>query len=232
MAETTGTAKTIDQLPTKSNILETDYFPIDDGAQSYKVTWGELLKKTGGIKSVETTDNSIVMTMNDGTTITITTSDPNKQDKLTWDTTPTSNSTNPVTSGGIYLAINAVKSDVADNSAAIDANASEIQVNKTAITLLNSDKTTEGSVAYQVTQAIAELIADAPASLDTLKEIADWITQHSDDAAAMNTQILANKKNIEAEVTRAEAAETANANAISALGLEVVNGCLCAVYEE
>ena len=163
MAESTGTAKTIDQLPTKSNILETDYFPIDDGAQSYKVTWGELLKKTGGIKSAETTNNSIVMTMNDGTTITITTSDPNKQDKLTWDTTPTSNSTNPVTSGGIYLAINVVKSDVADNSTAIDANASEIQVNKTAIALLNSDKTTEGSVAYQVTQAIAELIADAPA---------------------------------------------------------------------
>lgn len=34
-----------------------------------------------------------------------------KQDKLTFDSTPTSDSTNPVTSGGIYSAINAVKVD-------------------------------------------------------------------------------------------------------------------------
>ena len=32
--------------------------------------------------------------------------DHNKQDKLTFDTTPTSGSTNPVTSGGVYAALN------------------------------------------------------------------------------------------------------------------------------
>ncbi len=32
--------------------------------------------------------------------------DNNKQDKLTFDTTPTSGSTNPVTSGGVYAALN------------------------------------------------------------------------------------------------------------------------------
>ena len=31
--------------------------------------------------------------------------DQNKQDKLTFDTTPTSGSTNPVTSGGVYAAL-------------------------------------------------------------------------------------------------------------------------------
>ena len=36
-----------------------------------------------------------------------------KQDKLTFDTTPTANSTNPVTSGGIYTQIAAINSQLA-----------------------------------------------------------------------------------------------------------------------
>lgn len=37
----------------------------------------------------------------------------------------------------------------------------------------------------------AKIVAGADASLDTLKEIADWISSHSTDAAAMNSAILA-----------------------------------------
>ena len=52
----------------------------------------------------------------------------------------------------------------------------------------------------QITSAvaakIAEVVANAPEDLDTLKEIADWISAHADDAAAMNTQITENKNNI------------------------------------
>ena len=54
----------------------------------------------------------------------------------------------------------------------------------------------------QITSAvaakIAEIVANAPEDLDTLKEIADWISAHADDAAAMNTQIQTNKDNIAA----------------------------------
>lgn len=54
----------------------------------------------------------------------------------------------------------------------------------------------------QITSAvaakIAEVVADAPEDLDTLKEIADWIKTHANDAAAMNTQITENKSNIAA----------------------------------
>ena len=39
---------------------------------------------------------------------------------------------------------------------------------------------------------IAQIIANAPEDLDTLKEIADWISTHEDSASAMNTAILAN----------------------------------------
>lgn len=50
--------------------------------------------------------------------------------------------------------------------------------------------TGEGSVVKAVADALAKLVADAPESLNTLKEISDWITEHTDDASAMNSEIL------------------------------------------
>ena len=54
----------------------------------------------------------------------------------------------------------------------------------------------------QITSAvaakIAEVVANAPEDLDTLKEIADWIKTHANDASAMNTQINTNKSDISA----------------------------------
>lgn len=40
-------------------------------------------------------------------------------------------------------------------------------------------------------EEVAKIVADAPEAYDTLKEISDWISNHSDDAAAMNSSILA-----------------------------------------
>ena len=51
-------------------------------------------------------------------------------------------------------------------------------------------------ITTEVTAKIAEIVANAPEDLDTLKEIADWISSHADDAAAMNTQIAANTSDI------------------------------------
>ena len=48
-------------------------------------------------------------------------------------------------------------------------------------------------ITTEVTAKIAEVVANAPEDLDTLKEIADWISTHEDSASAMNTAILANK---------------------------------------
>ena len=69
-----------------------------------------------------------------------------------------------------------------------------------------------------VTAKIAEIVANAPEDLDTLKEIADWISAHADDAAAMNTQITENKNNIAANSSSISAMNTAilaNTEAIS-----------------
>ena len=51
-------------------------------------------------------------------------------------------------------------------------------------------------ITTEVTAKIAEVVANAPEDLDTLKEIADWISSHANDAAAMNTEILANTEAI------------------------------------
>ena len=69
----------------------------------------------------------------------------------------------------------------------LDTDEGNISNNTNAINILNG--TGEGSVSKIVADEIAKVIAEAPASLDTLKEIADWISGHEDDAAAMNSAI-------------------------------------------
>lgn len=49
--------------------------------------------------------------------------------------------------------------------------------------------TGEGSISKMIDDKIATIISDAPSSLDTLKEISDWISSHQNDASAMNSAI-------------------------------------------
>lgn len=74
--------------------------------------------------------------------------------------------------------------------------------NKTAIDLLNATApddnqaplgSVERTVSDKVAEEIAKVVANAPEDFDTLKEIADWISTHSDSATAMNSAIQANK---------------------------------------
>ena len=61
------------------------------------------------------------------------------------------------------------------------------------IAVLKGDAQTQGSVAYQ----IAQVVAGADASFDTLKEIADWIINDTVGAAQMANDIQANAQAIE-----------------------------------
>lgn len=70
--------------------------------------------------------------------------------------------------------------------------------NEAAITTLNADETTAGSVKKTVADAVAKIVADAPDSFDTLKEISDWISTHTESASAMNSAIQDNSKAITA----------------------------------
>lgn len=76
----------------------------------------------------------------------------------------------------------------------LTAAVARIAANESAIETLNG--TGEGSIARQVADAVAALVADAPEAYDTLKEISDWISNHATDAASMNSQINTNKDDI------------------------------------
>lgn len=83
----------------------------------------------------------------------------------------------------------------------VDANAyddtalkQEVNKNTAAITTLNGEG--EGSVKKAVADAVTAIIDGAPESMDTLKEISDWISGHASDASAMNSQIKTNKEDI------------------------------------
>lgn len=98
---------------------------------------------------------------------------------------------------------------LAQNDTALDT---QVKKNTDAIGVLNG--TGVGSVTKTVSDAVANVVANAPGDFDTLKEISDWISTHTDSAATMNSQITTNKEsiatlntNLAGEITRAKAAE-------------------------
>ena len=89
----------------------------------------------------------------------------------------------------------AVRELIGANVTAIGENAGNISANATAIATLNSDANTAGSVAHTATAIaaakVAEIVANADADFDTLKEIADWILNDTTGAADMANDIKA-----------------------------------------
>ena len=85
------------------------------------------------------------------------------------------------------------------------------------ITLNGSNTAPTKSISTMISEGIAKVVANAPASFDTLKEIADWISTHQNDASAMNTAINNNTTNITNLTTEVNTNTTnisANANQI------------------
>lgn len=68
--------------------------------------------------------------------------------------------------------------------------------NKSWLKTLTANSTPTKSISTMISEKIAKVVANAPASFDTLKEIADWISTHQNDASAMNTAINTNTTNI------------------------------------
>lgn len=112
---------------------------------------------------------------------------------------------------GLSTSIESLKTTVGDENSGL---VKQVAENKAAIDTLNGDKNVSGSVAYQ----IAQIVAGADESFDTLKEIAEWITTHKTDAATMNAQINTNKDDIASLKTLvgSTAVATQIANAIDA----------------
>ena len=88
-----------------------------------------------------------------------------------------------------------VRGLIEDNADAIAQNVIDIASNKAAIDKLNGSAETVGSVANTATSIaaakVAEIVANANADFDTLKEIADWILNDTTGAADMANDIKA-----------------------------------------
>ncbi len=100
--------------------------------------------------------------------------------------------------GSVKAQIKAVKTELEGQITASEYDDTEvkksIKANTDAIGILNG--TGDGSVDKKVADAVASIVADAPAAYDTLKEISDWISTHTEDASAMNSSIQTNKTDI------------------------------------
>lgn len=99
--------KYISELSSVTSINDTDYLVIDDGNHNYKITWAALKALLGTVSgmSVDNDTGTITITTTNGQTFTVTPHDPTKQGTLTFDSAPTQGSANPVTSGGIFIAL-------------------------------------------------------------------------------------------------------------------------------
>ena len=101
----------------------------------------------------------------------------------------------------------------------IGDNADAIADNVAALAILNGDAATAGSVANTANAAaaakVAEIVANADANFDTLKEIADWILNDTTGAADMANDIAALQG-----LVGDKAVATQIAEAISAEGLD------------
>lgn len=101
------------------------------------------------------------------------------------------------------------------DSSTTDANVQQLQ---TAITTLNGDKTVTGSVDKKVSDAISNLVGSAPDTLNTLQKIAEEMQNPANNTATTVLDQVANKADSSAlteEITRAKAAEQANATNIA-----------------
>lgn len=88
------------------------------------------------------------------------------------------------------------------------------------VEVYNGAKGETGEVSQEVlnqtvNEAIAGVVANAPEDFDTLKEMSDWISEHEDDATAMNSAIQTNKTNIATEIAERKSADTSLQNQIN-----------------
>ena len=144
-----------------------------------------------------------------------------------------------------------VEAEATARAEADDALRARIVANEGAITTLNGDASTEGSVLNTINDVLTQLVGDGTqTTIDSLTELVEWANEHSTDVVEMNNQITKNKTDISAlntllgtlpegitsttviayiaeavaaEQTRAEAAEKALGDRLTAVE-EDVNG--------
>ena len=72
----------------------------------------------------------------------------------------------------------------------------DIGINADMIAVLKGDEETEGSVLHYVKTRVAQILAEAPEQFDTIREISEWIDNHTNKAANMKLAIDKNTEDI------------------------------------
>ena len=109
---------------------------------------------------------------------------------------------------GINTTLNSVATDAEleaakeDLQAKIDAVDSKANANAAAITVLNGDADTEGSVLNKINDVLVSLVGDGTqATIDSLTELVNWANEHASDVIEMNNNISANADGVAANAT-------------------------------
>ena len=90
-----------------------------------------------------------------------------------------------------------ITSNYSELNSKIEANDAKIKENADKMATREDLDNTAAQIREQISTEISGIIADAPESFDTLKEISDWISTHEGSASAMNSRIVVNTKAIE-----------------------------------
>lgn len=108
---------------------------------------------------------------------------------------------------GMDERIGAVETKADENTSAIEAEvkrATEAEAaldgrvtkNTNDIATLNADAETEGSVKYQIAQAVATLMENPDEAMNSINELVTWSQNHASDALALSNDVAANKQAI------------------------------------
>lgn len=143
----------VDGLSNALSQINTNIQGVSDRVSTSEVKITQLQNTTSQINTNIQQINSDITSLSQGIVNiqnTVSTLDANKQDKLTFDATPTAGSTNPVTSNGIRIALNNKQNTLTfDDSPTADSN-NPVKSNGIKVALDNKqDKSTLGSLAFK-----------------------------------------------------------------------------------
>lgn len=97
------------------------------------------------------------------------------------------------TEGSVANAAKKATDEAARATAAEEALDAKIGTNTAAIATLNGDADTEGSVQNIVATAVANIMDNPDETLNSIKELVDWVNEHAADALALSNDVVANK---------------------------------------
>lgn len=78
----------------------------------------------------------------------------------------------------------------------MEAIAGRVTTAEGAITTLNANSTTVGSVDYKIAQAVANIMENPDETMNSINELVTWCNDHAGDALELSNQVSANKDDI------------------------------------